>query len=209
MPITATVWSAIAASFSAVTAFLMFRVQRTNLRESIRPELVLSGWSRRGHNEAHEIEALGFSTIRNVGRGPALHVYMNALGSDARSRPLYTMSTITCPIIAAGESHDLEESILLYARNIRETGHPVAPVDILIWYHDLHGRRYETRYNLAVSVGDTLMAGVMTLAPGVALYRRHTTRDYLIVPKIKGRMIKIARWRPWRRTKKAHKITQI
>ena len=73
-----TIWSAVAASFAALSAVLMVFIQHRNLVESARPELVLAGWSRKvGQGEgAHDV--IAFQTIRNVGRGPALHLSLNA-----------------------------------------------------------------------------------------------------------------------------------
>jgi len=50
-------------------------IQRRNLLESVRPELVLTGWGKREEGSGdswHEV--LTFNTIRNIGRGAAIHV---------------------------------------------------------------------------------------------------------------------------------------
>jgi hypothetical protein len=45
--ITAAFWSAIAASFAALFSFITMMIQRRNLLESVRPDLILIGWDRR------------------------------------------------------------------------------------------------------------------------------------------------------------------
>ena len=69
---TAAFWSAVAASFAALSSLLIFLVQRRTLLESARPELILDGWSREtvGQGEGQH-EVIAFQTIRNVGRGTA------------------------------------------------------------------------------------------------------------------------------------------
>ena len=50
---TAAAWSAIAAIFAAASSFMIFLIQRANLRASVRPELVLTGWERHVEGEGH------------------------------------------------------------------------------------------------------------------------------------------------------------
>ena len=75
----AAIWSAVAASFAALSSFLMMLIQRRNLMESVRPEMVLTGWSRREEGQgdaAHEVIAI--QMIKNVGRGPALNIMLTS-----------------------------------------------------------------------------------------------------------------------------------
>src|SRR5262245_47713927 len=69
LEITPSFWSAIAATASAVTAMLAMRIQRRNLLESVRPELVLDRWTRT--REPHDV--IGVGVVRNVGKGVALN----------------------------------------------------------------------------------------------------------------------------------------
>src|SRR5687767_151938 len=87
-------WSAVAASFSALSATVMVMIQRRNLLESVRPEIVLVGWGRKNWKmEKVDCEIVSFSHVKNVGRGPALHVYMN--GSQIEENlPQAIMSTL-------------------------------------------------------------------------------------------------------------------
>jgi len=68
--ITAATWSAIAASFSALSSFLIMLIHRRNLLESVRPELILDDWSRLAEGEGDTThDVLVFTAVRNVGRG--------------------------------------------------------------------------------------------------------------------------------------------
>jgi hypothetical protein len=58
------------------------RIQRRNFLEFVRPEIVLEGWAR-GNIDGQDV--LSFETVRNVGKGVALHIYMNA-GSTTKAR---------------------------------------------------------------------------------------------------------------------------
>ena len=81
---------------------MIFLTQRENLRASVRPELILTGWKRQveGKGDAAR-EVLYFRNIRNVGRGSAMHVRINL---DNRSDPLTAvLATISRPILAPNE----------------------------------------------------------------------------------------------------------
>src|SRR5262245_14516654 len=93
-------WSAVAASFSALSSFLIFCIHRRNLLESVRPELVLMGWTRgrRGQGETMH-EFISFQTLKNVGRGMALRIVLN-LSNHVTSPPTALLSTTGLPILA-------------------------------------------------------------------------------------------------------------
>ena len=64
------IWSAIAASAAAVSAFLLYRILRQELLESVRPQLVLTNWSRTTEGEGEQVhDVIEFKRIKNVGRG--------------------------------------------------------------------------------------------------------------------------------------------
>jgi hypothetical protein len=71
---TTTGWAAIAAGFSAFSSFLIMRIQRNNLIESVRPELVLIGWSRKPPGGPGAHDTVSFMAIKNVGRGTAFNI---------------------------------------------------------------------------------------------------------------------------------------
>ena len=73
--LTAGAWSAFAATLSAVSAFLMWRIQRRASLESARPEIVLDLWGRHTEDGSEgRLDVITFQMIRNVGSGPALHL---------------------------------------------------------------------------------------------------------------------------------------
>jgi len=172
---TAAFWSAIAATCAAVSSFLIFLVQRRNLLESVRPEIVLIGWSRykRGNGDAaHEV--IAFQTIKNVGRGPALGVYINLKGFGPE-RPTAVLSTKRLPILAAGESEESAGEIILWWKNVKENPQgKYLPLNIQIYCWDSRNMRHETLYHmLAIELGDR-SAIADEIAPGVGLSLRKT-----------------------------------
>lgn len=65
------IWAAVAATGSFVTAILVWLVQRRTLYESLRPDLILSDWIRESPGASGD--ALIFRRIENVGHGVALN----------------------------------------------------------------------------------------------------------------------------------------
>jgi len=89
----AALWSAVAASFSALAAVVAMLIQRRNLLEAVRPEFVLVGWGRlpRGDGDAaHKV--ITIQSIKNVGRGAALHVQLDSMYMIDH-RPVAVLST--------------------------------------------------------------------------------------------------------------------
>src|SRR3989338_10928939 len=132
-------------------------VHRRNLLESVRPELVLVGWTRgtRGTGE-EEHQVLGFRTIRNVGRGAALNVHFQLLQETA-SRPTAMLSTTRLPIIAPNESIDVNSEIILWWKNVpAECEHRHLSIEIPIGHMDSRNMRHETLYTLFVVEPPTL-----------------------------------------------------
>lgn len=146
----AAIWSAIAASFAALSSFSIMLIQRRNLLESVRPELALTGWTRRIEGQgdaAHEV--IAFQTLRNVGRGAAFHIVINAAHIIA-NRPAAVLSTTRLPILATNETNDLNGEIVVWWKNVEpdSQGHKHLPITVEIFCWDSRGMRHETRYNL-------------------------------------------------------------
>src|SRR5262245_11961617 len=96
----AAVWSAVAATFSALAALLTMLIHRRNLMESARPELVVTGWARNPPGQGHaSAETVKFSKIRNVGRGSALHVFLKC-SQIVDGRPVVTLPSTRLAIVA-------------------------------------------------------------------------------------------------------------
>ena len=85
MDITAATWSAIAATLSAVAAFLLWRTEHRSFQHSARPEVVVTGWAR---DASAKPDKITFNAIENVGHGSALHIHMNAFSIADDDRPM-------------------------------------------------------------------------------------------------------------------------
>lgn len=179
MNITATAaafWSAIAATVSAVAALVALSVNRANLRQSVKPEIQLLEWSRsiveRGESA---IDTIRIGTLKNVGRGVAMHVIVNVERNMRRNHiPLALMSTTMLPLLAAGESHKAEIEIMLIWENVKESkaGKWIGP-RISVLCADTINRRHQTTFDLFVidkSRGNSVVSH--SIAPGVMLTTR-------------------------------------
>ena len=171
----AAIWSAVAATFAAVTAFVTMSVQRRNLLESARPELVLLEFARTKVDAGDApADGLDIATIKNVGRGPALHVHMNAFNT-VDNRPTYVMGTVRLPIVAVNESIRIDSRIFIYWKNVPESAGGTMPINVEILCSDGHNRRHRTHYSLlALSGGAAVYTGPEIIAPGVMLGMRTT-----------------------------------
>jgi hypothetical protein len=187
------VWSAIAASFAALSSLLIMLIQRRALLESARPELVLTGWSRcaRGNGDAaHEV--ISFRMIRNVGRGVAMNLFLNS-DSD-RARPNATLSTKRIPILAANEELAVNGEILVWWKNVKAdaNGCRFLPITVTILCRDSRGMRHETQYRL-FAVEGPLVGVVDEIAPGVMLSSRRTVTRPVCWLKALGRAQRLCR----------------
>jgi hypothetical protein len=159
-------WSAFAATFAAVSSFMIWRIQRRNLMEMLRPELVLTGWSRQNAGQGDSSREEITFQIKNVGRGVALNVHLRLLQLDRPVKVLKAdMETMRLPAIANGESVAASSPITLWWKNI--DGDDLF-INIPIRCLDTRGSRYETQYNLMISkllpnlrVSDPLAPGVL------------------------------------------------
>lgn len=192
---TAAIWSAVAASSAALASLLIMRIQRRSLLESVRPELVLTGWARaqRGEGTADH-EVIAFETIENVGRGAALHIGIG-LGSlnMAGDRPTAILSSTRIPILAASKSFDVRGEIHLWWQNVaaNNTGHKCLPIKIRISCLDSRGMHHQTVYSLlAVELRQGI--GVMDeMASGVGLLTRTTITKSVWSLKLQRKLARI------------------
>jgi len=149
-----TALAAIAAMFSALSAFFSRRIQRDNLRESVRPELVLLGWSRTPPAKPGGPDIIIFTAIKNVGRGSAFNIWIQAdpAGMTTRRFSLLAVNDE----ITVGNGH-----IAVWL-----TGE-VAAVTVKVTCWDSRRNEYETRYLLTViSLSHPSML-IDPIAPGV------------------------------------------
>ena len=179
MPTFAAFWSAIAASFAAVASIFSWRTQRQNLLESVRPELVLVGWSREPERTVDgRCDIIHFHEVKNIGKGAAHGVLLRLQEPVGRANGPATLTYNRLPILGVNESAVLDGQIWMWWNNVpgRES-RKFLPVrlDVLTW--DTRGMRYRTRYSfmvwppLASEYEDN-----DTLAPGVTFSHRSTVR---------------------------------
>ena len=194
---TAAEWSAIAATFAAISSFLIYLIQRGNLKESVRPELVLTDWERRTEGDgdaAHEV--LCFRSIRNVGRGAAMHVNVHMVKID--DPPTAILSTVSHSILAPNEESSVEGRILLWWKNVEPKGHGIKylPINLRMYCWDTRGTRYEIRYNLMVMSREHFGVGADSgeIAPGVMLGPRQVISRPVWFLKLLSRLRR--RWSP-------------
>ncbi len=175
---TAAAWSAVAAIFAAASSFMIFLIQRGNLRASVRPELVLTDWERHVEGKgAAALEVLCFRNIRNVGRGAAMHVIINLDRSG--DPPTAALGTISRPILAPYEESQIDAQIYLFWKNVApQKGTKFLHIKLVIFCLDSVGNRYETRHHLLlVELRENVNVAWTTnsVAPGVTLGPRHVT----------------------------------
>ena len=188
---TAATWSAVAGWFAALIASLAWWIQRRNQLESVRPELVLDGWTRRAQGQgdaAHEV--IAFQTIRNVGRGAALHLFLNA-AEMAGNRPTAIMSMERLPILAPGETHDINGEITVWWKNVGSVDGKIKhlAISVKIFCLDSRRMRHETRYRLlAVELSPMSIGVVNEIAPGVMLTNRTTVARPVWLLKLFNRL---------------------
>jgi hypothetical protein len=173
----AAIWAAVAASFAALSSFLIMLIQRRNLLESVRPELVLTGWSRTTQGEgdaAHEV--ITFQSIKNVGRGAALTVipYVHEL----LDRPPFILTTNpVLHILAPNETCDVNGSITVWWKNVQadKLAFKCLPISLRIFCWDSRDIRHEIRYNLLVHEISANIIRSNEVAPGITPRRDHRT----------------------------------
>jgi hypothetical protein len=175
----AAIWSAVAASFAALSSVLVMLIQRRSLLESARPELVLSGWSRKTVAQGDApYEILRFERIRNVGKGSALQVVLNS-SQISNNRPTAIMSTTRLPIIAPNEEQAIDGQITLWWKNVEPNRqghkHLFVSIDLMCW--DSRGYRHRTTYTLLAVELSSSVTLADQIALGVALSNRVTVNQ--------------------------------
>ena len=169
------IWSAIAASFSALASFLIMFIHWQNLEESVRPELFLLGWSREPEQNK-EYEVLSCK-IKNVGRGAALDVFIHKQDSTGLNPLIVVFPVQRLSVVATNETIDLNPKIIILWPNVVDK---IAPDDrfitikILINCWDSRGTKHEFEQKLHVFQHKYDVGGANMVAPGMMLEeRRH------------------------------------
>jgi len=149
------VWSAVAATFSALSAFTVMRIQRRNLLESVRPDLFPVEWSRSvpGHGGSKH-EVVKFKYVTNVGRGTAFNVVVAGwVTSEAGDFPPALVYTYRIAVVAPGESVKVDEGIEVWWDNIIEDARGVGKaccINVTIEYGDVRESWYSSRCSVRV-----------------------------------------------------------
>ncbi len=165
----AAAWAAIAAMASAISSYLIFRVQRQNLLDATSPDISLSGWVRK--RESPDI--FRFTTIQNTGRGAAYRIFVLAQ-SESTAPPTY-LSAVTLPILGSGATDAIDFTFRINWANalpIGPDGQKIMSLNITVVCWDSQNRRHDTRYNLVVANSETFNAFSSDVALGVRLTSR-------------------------------------
>jgi hypothetical protein len=172
------IWSAVAASFAALSSFLVMLIQRRNLLESARPELILLGWNRGKTSISDSMfDVITVKSIQNVGKGPSINIIMNTSDINQGKEKLEaSLSTQYIPILAAGAIEDINGEIMLYWENLdadpQGRRHMSIEIEIICW--DSRGIRHQTYYGLIVGEHPNSIHMSYPAAPGVMVAGRRT-----------------------------------
>jgi len=183
----ASIGSAVAALFSAIAALSIMFIHRRNSIDAASPEIVIEGWNRETKkNGKTKTDVLTYTKISNVGKGPALHICINA-SIIINKKPLAVSSTENFPIIPAGKEIYHRGEILMFWENISdvyEDGLFRLEIKITCW--STKNYRYDTTYELFL--GNFNRQIVMANATNVAPYAWLTTRTSKSYPIWKLKM---------------------
>lgn len=191
----AATWAAIAAVFSALAALIMVYYQRQNMLDSARPELILDGWKRETKTTGdYERETITFNKIRNVGKGPAIHVYINAR-STLDSKMAATMSTIDFSILPASEEREINGEISLHWNSVPEhkSDSKFLPIEIEIYCWCSKSCRHKTIYALMATKvqNNVIVVGGGEIANDVMLRTRKITSEAVWKLKLKRKLSRL------------------
>lgn len=167
----AAVWSAIAASFSALAAYLSWRAQIKTLKHTFRPELVLSGWKRTSVTDASGPELI-FSEVKNTGRDTALHVFINVFERTSDGRPMAMAGSVSVPSLAPNEVARVDGGIVVFWQNVTSSllATKMLGLRVTIHYWDHLGSRHTGTASLVIMQDPSQPVGnVAQVAPGVYL----------------------------------------
>lgn len=134
--------------------------------ETVRPELILTNWSRQNVGEGGAARDEIRFQIQNVGKGVALNIFLSMRQLEEPVTALKAnMENMSVPAIASGESVFASSPITLFWKSIDGD---FLVINIPISCSDTRGFRYETRYNLMISkllpnikVSDPIAPGVL------------------------------------------------
>ena len=140
---------------------------------------------------ANEYETVTFTKIRNVGKGPALRMHINAR-STLDNKMAATMSTERLSILPANEEHEIDCEISLHWNSVPESsiGSKYLPIEIEIYTWCSKNYRHKIIYTLMVKELslNIVVGGIGEIAPGVFLTTTKTIREAVWKLKLKTKL---------------------
>ena len=151
------IWSALAASCSALAALVLLFLHLRNARDSVRPDLVLAEPMLNPPEKEDGMWFLIFEGLRNCGRGPALNIFAYAhksLGCEALifDDGGYGPGIGAFSFVAPGDKCDRRFRIWFKPRWMGEGDSRAGFATAVIRFHawDLHGRQHVVEYMYSV-----------------------------------------------------------
>lgn len=178
MSIFPAICSAIAAICSAAAALTLMVIHLRNREDSVKPEIVLDGWSFQEREGMPGWGSIRIAKIHNEGKGPALHIsgQLNPAGekkAPPEFPPLFHADTIA--ILPSGKETAVNWEALFHWESIAIDPPELstALLALTVFMYDIHGRLHELIYEMLATKDRRPVAGVMTLAPRLFLSRRY------------------------------------
>jgi hypothetical protein len=174
--------SATAAILAVFISFQIMQIHERSLLESIRPELMLTDWSRKTDGNS---DVIYVRMIRNVGRGCAAPVIPQSsswVGTSATQPPAIQPATSIfwrdVELLAPNESKEINGTIKMYWKYVKATtngNQKMVLITIDLFYWDSTRTRYQVKYDLEI-VEPPYLIRVLNdeVAPGVRVISRQT-----------------------------------
>lgn len=202
MEITSALWSAVAATSSAVTALLVWRIQRQNLVDAVRPEIVLAKLSRKPKTvNGITYDTVLLESIRNIGRGNAFSVILNCMDGEKNT---FWSGTRNFMAIASNQEIEINQDIILSWSNVNggPSNHKkiLLPFEVYCW--DLKGNRHCAKMFVAVKELDSRAPDpYQDESAELRFLYRTVTSDAVWKLEIFGRIQKLLKIGPYRTSK--------
>lgn len=173
------------ALFAAVTAWLMYSIQRRNELDAARPEITIDGFERGIIKSPSGIDRdiFRFTKVKNEGKGSAYNVHIHVTPHTGKP-PSHDwhqafMGTIVKTIILPGKEFSSQNDISLHWNHVPEfTGiqNKLMLFNVRISCFDSKLYFYETVYQFSVFEKQASMMGADEVAPATHLATRNVTR---------------------------------
>jgi hypothetical protein len=139
------------------------------------------------------VDSVHFTGIKNVGRGTARQVVVNAFAEADDTRPTYVMSTLHLPGLAAGEAATVDCKIVIWWKNVpkRGPGPKHVVVSVIVYYWDALQMRHHLKFSVLVAEDPTKVHVLNPLAPGLGLPMIAVRSDPVWRLKVRGALAKL------------------